>query len=82
MFNLKGARLNQECLAIREKYEERDNDGQIEKIPLCKYHDNLIKNEHQLIKKYQHKLLDIEDLYQEGKKEEFCPFYLERKKKV
>jgi len=35
-----------------------------------------------MVIKYQHELLDIEELYAEGKKEMFCPYYLERKIQV
>ena len=61
---------------------QTDENGRVERVPLCKYYDNLKRKQVELIEKYQDKLLDIEDLYQEGKKEKFCPYFLERKKQV
>jgi len=39
-------------------------------------------DEAEIVNKYAAQLLDIEDLYIEGKNNKFCPYFLERKKMV
>ena len=44
----------------------------------CDYYNTTKSKQKQIVKVYSEKILDIEDLVKEGRKESFCPFYMSR----
>jgi len=55
--------------------EEEELDGV--RIPPCEYYKKFKENDKSYFGKYSRALCDIEDLFKEGEKNGFCPYYLQ-----